>query len=117
MPAPTRSRDGRVPAPPDSIETAERSGHGRLAADPARGDFRGYVIAFAICALTVVAGVGGLNVVVDPYGTFGMKLVPTAIENDRAIKIALLEDLQRPPDILILGSSRSRPAAPSTSSG
>ena len=37
---------------------------------------------------------------------------PTAIESDRAIKIGLLEQLKRPPAILILGSSRSRPAAP-----
>ncbi len=112
MAAPTRHRDRRVPAPPDSIETAEPSWHGRLAADPARGDFRGYVIACMICALAVVGSVGGLNAVVDPYGTLGTKLVPTAIESDRAIKIALLENLKRPPGILILGSSRSRPAAP-----
>jgi hypothetical protein len=95
-----------------SIETATRSGHGRLAADPARGDFRGYVIAFLVCAVGLVGCVGGFNAAVDPYGVTGAHLVPTAIESDRAAKITLLEDLKAPPDILILGSSRSRPAAP-----
>jgi hypothetical protein len=112
MSVPTRPHGPGAPEPSTSIETAERSGHGRLAADPARGNYRGYVIAFLVCALGLVGCVGGFNAVVDPYGTIGTNLVPTAIESDRAAKITLLENLKRPPDILILGSSRSRPAAP-----
>ena len=107
-----RTRERRVEEVPTSIETAERAGHGRLAADPARGDFRGNVIAFLVCAIGLVGCVGGFNAAVDPYGITGAGLVPTAIESDRAAKITLLEDLKHPPDILILGSSRSRPAAP-----
>jgi hypothetical protein len=112
MSAPTASEGRSAPEPAMSIETAERSGHGPLAADPSRGDYRGYVVAFLVCALGLVGCVGGINTVVDPYGTMGTNLVPTAIESDRAAKITLLEQLKRPPGILILGSSRSRPAAP-----
>src|SRR6266705_7027316 len=81
--------------------------HRRLAADPVQGDFRGYVVAFLACALVLVACVGAFNAAVDPYGTIGTNLVPTAIESDRAAKITLVERLAQPPEILILGSSRS----------
>lgn len=108
----SRPRAPGAPDPSHSIETAVRSGHGRLAADPAGGNYRGYVIAFLVCSLGLVGCVGGFNAAVDPYGIAGTGIVPTAIESDRSAKISLVENLKQPPDILILGSSRSRPAAP-----
>jgi hypothetical protein len=112
MRAAIRTHDGSPGDAGASIETAERTGHGRLAADPARGDFRGYVAAFVVSALGLVLAVGGLNALVDPYGFTGARLLPTAIESDRSAKITLIEQLRRAPGILILGSSRSRTAAP-----
>ena len=108
-----RTRDASVGDAGTSIETAERTGHGRIAADPVRGDFRGYVVAFLLSSFGLVLAVGGLNALVDPYGFTGAHLLPTAIESDRSAKITLLYHLRRPPGILILGSSRSRTAAPS----
>jgi hypothetical protein len=64
----------------------------------------------ATCGLLVA--VLSLNILVDPFDLFHTGLVPTAIENDRAIKIGLLYRLKASPDILILGSSRSRHAQP-----
>jgi len=64
----------------------------------------------ATCGLLV--SVLSLNILIDPFDLFHTGLVPTAIENDRAIKIGLLYRLKSSPDILILGSSRSRHAQP-----
>jgi hypothetical protein len=39
-------------------------------------------------------------------------LPPTAVDSDRSFKLTLIENLSRPPGILVLGSSRSRLAEP-----
>lgn len=52
------------------------------------------------------------NFVVDPFALSGTRVLPSAIEDDRAVKLSLIEDLQEPPGILILGSSRARLAEP-----
>ena len=101
-----------TPDPSQSIETAVRSGHGRLAADPAAGNYRGYVLAFLVCSLGLVGCVGGFNAAVDPYDIAGTGIVPTAIVSDRSAKSSPVEHLTPPPDTLIPGSSRSPPAAP-----
>lgn len=79
---------------------------------PAGRQLRRFVIGVVSAALVVVLSVLSFNVLVDPFGTFGTHIFPTAIESDRAVKISLLEKLPYNPDILILGSSRSRPAQP-----
>jgi hypothetical protein len=79
---------------------------------PAVRQLRRFVIGMLGAALAVVLSVLSFNILVDPFGTFGTHIFPTAIANDRAVKITLLEKLPYNPDILILGSSRSRPAQP-----
>jgi hypothetical protein len=60
------------------------------------------------CLLAVIA----FNVVVDPFAIAGTRVVPPAVETDRAIKLSLIDRLTISPDILVLGSSRSRQAEP-----
>jgi hypothetical protein len=78
---------------------------------PQEGEGR-FVLGFAAGALALVAAVGTFNAIVDPFGTVGTGLLPTAIESDRSQKITLLSQLHSAPDILILGSSRARAADP-----
>ncbi len=72
-----------------------------------------FVAAFAVSCLGLLAAVLALNVVIDPFAIAGSGIVPTAVESDRTAKLTLLENLKRGPEILILGSSRSRQAEPS----
>ncbi|HET8752615.1 MAG TPA: hypothetical protein VFM43_08840 [Gaiellaceae bacterium] len=74
---------------------------------------RRFVGGFLGSFLAVLAAVLAFNVVVDPYALAGTKLVPTAVEPDRSIKLDLLQKLEHGPQILILGDSRGRQAEPS----
>src|SRR5438034_1322517 len=58
-----------------------------------------------------------MNVLVDPFAIAGTGLLPTAVEADRTVKLDLIRKLERSPDIVILGSSRARPAAPEVPPG
>lgn len=111
----TTGRAPEVVAPGASdLETARR-GRRIPAFDELRPCPRGlhrFVAGVLVAAAAVLLSVLAFNIVVDPFGTFGTGLFPTAIESDRSAKISLLEDLSYNPDILIMGSSRSRPARP-----
>lgn len=72
-----------------------------------------FVAGFLVSCLGVLAAVLAMNIVIDPFAIAGTGIVPTAVESDRSIKLDLLERLKRGPEILILGSSRSRQAEPS----
>jgi len=61
----------------------------------------------------LLAAVLALNLAIDPFATAGTGLAPSAVENDRSIKLTLLERLPRGAEILVLGSSRARQAEPS----
>ena len=74
---------------------------------------RRFVISFLASCLGVLASVLAFNVVIDPFALAGTGLVPTAVEPDRSIKLDLLQNLKGGPEILIMGSSRSRQAEPS----
>jgi hypothetical protein len=73
---------------------------------------RRWVIGFLVTLLGLLAAVLALNVTIDPFALAGSGVVPTAVESDRSIKLTLMENLKRGPEILILGSSRSRQAEP-----
>src|SRR5207249_2677049 len=85
----------------------------RDAGAPASVSQRRFVIGFLASCLGLLTAVLALNVVIDPFAIAGSGIVPTAVESDRSIKLTLLESLKRGPEILILGSSRSRQAEPS----
>jgi hypothetical protein len=74
---------------------------------------RRFVFGFVGACFAVLASVLAFNVVIDPFAIAGTGLVPTAVEPDRSIKLDLLQHLRHSPQILILGSSRSRQAEPS----
>jgi hypothetical protein len=70
------------------------------------GGFLGSFLAVLTCVLA-------FNVLVDPFALAGTKIVASAVEPDRSIKLDLLQHLRRGPQILILGDSRGRQAEPS----
>jgi hypothetical protein len=80
--------------------------------EQAEGERR-FVGGFVGSFVALLAAVFALNVVVDPFALAGTRIVPTAVEPDRSIKLDLLENLRRSPQILILGDSRGRQAEPS----
>ena len=47
------------------------------------------------------------NTLADPYGMIGTKLLPTVTTSDRTIKADFIEKLKQPPQLVVLGSSRS----------
>ncbi len=79
--------------------------------DP-RGFFR-YALA-ALAGLVVALGlVFTMNYLVDPFSLAGTQLLPPALETDRSIKLDLIGKLTENPQVVVLGSSRSRQAEPS----
>ncbi|MGD0166879.1 MAG: hypothetical protein ABSC51_06260 [Gaiellaceae bacterium] len=73
---------------------------------------RKFVGAALLSCAGLLALVFTMNVIVDPLALAGTGLVPSAVENDRAVKLCLIGQLKKAPEILILGSSRSRQAEP-----
>lgn len=62
---------------------------------------------FCSTLLALLAAVALLNLVADPLGVFGTGLVPPVLVQDRDEKAARYRALV-PPDVVVLGSSRSR---------
>lgn len=76
------------------------------------GYFR-YAVGTLVAALLVLGAVFAFNAIVDPFSLVGTGLLPPALENDRSIKLDLIDKLQTNPQVVVLGSSRSRQAQPS----
>ena len=76
-----------------------------------RGFFR-YAVAALVAMFVVLALVFTLNALVDPLSLMGTKLLPPAVETDRSIKLDLIDKLTTNPEVVVLGSSRSRQAEP-----
>ena len=66
-----------------------------------------FVLALVLITALVMGAVLALNVVADPYGSVGTHLFPTVTTSDRTIKADLIEALKQPPQLVVLGSSRS----------
>jgi len=67
----------------------------------------GFLVVLALAAFVIMAAVGTLNTLADPYGMVGMRLLPSATTSDRTIKADAIEALKQPPQLVVLGSSRS----------
>lgn len=67
----------------------------------------GFLVVLALAAFVIMAAVGTFNTLADPYGMVGMKLLPSATTSDRTIKADAIEALKQPPQLVVLGSSRS----------
>src|SRR5690349_8239557 len=112
-PAVAASTDTRSGVP-SSIEHAKRGGHDApvLSAHDEGESPRRFVVWFLTGLAVLLIGVFGFNAIVDPYGGLGTGLLPTAITDDPAIKVRLLEQLPKAPQLVVLGSSRSLKADP-----
>src|SRR6478735_2382295 len=84
-----------------------------IGGDVASHSQRRFVAGFLAACLGALGIILAFNAVIDPYALAGTGVVPTAVEPDRSIKLDLLQHLQREPELLVMGSSRSRQAEPS----
>ena len=96
-----------------TIETAKRGTRTPPEMRLEPGDHaRWYVTVFLLCSLGLMVLVGAFNAIVDPDGTVGTGLLPTATWSDRTIKIGLIDALKTPPRLIVLGSSRAMKIQP-----
>ncbi len=72
-----------------------------------------FVLVLLLVSATAMAAVLALNVVADPYGSVGTDLFPTVTTSDRTVKADKIEALKEPPELVVLGSSRSMRYEPS----
>ena len=79
---------------------------------PSAGDPRRFVVTLLATALGTVAAVFFVNVLVDPYGTVGTNLLASGVPQDPSTKAALIKQLASPPELVVLGSSRSLKVRP-----
>jgi hypothetical protein len=89
-----RLKDRAVPDPP---QMDERQG----------GRAFWFVLALIVVTALVMGGVLALNVIADPYGSVGTHYFPTVTTSDRTVKADRIEALEKPPELVVLGSSRS----------
>src|ERR1051326_1249454 len=83
------------------------AGHAKPLDSAAAGDPRRFVVALLATALGTIAGVFLVNVLVDPYGTVGTNLLASGVPRDPSTKATLIKGLGKPPELVVLGSSRS----------
>jgi hypothetical protein len=104
-----------VPAPVEDATESERLHRNLTPAIAEIGDdrgFRRYAIAAVAGLLVALAGVFTFNALVDPLSLMGTQLLPPAVETDRTTKLDLIDKLTTNPQVVVLGSSRSRQAEP-----
>jgi hypothetical protein len=114
---PPELRPGAQSTEPERAAAAEAPGGGglkrRVIPDPPEIDqSRGrrtalFLLVLALAAAAIMAAVGALNTYADPYGLVGTRVLPTLTTSDRTLKADLIEGLRKPPQLVILGSSRS----------
>ena len=67
-----------------------------------------FLVVLSLAACVILAAVGALNTLADPYGMVGMQLLPTVTDTDRTIKADAIEALDKAPRLVLLGSSRAK---------
>ena len=65
-------------------------------------------------AFVLLASVGALNLFVDPFGTHGTNLIEPIVVSSRQPKLNLYRRASPPPEVVVLGSSRSFDMEPSS---
>ncbi len=99
-PAPGKLKQRVIPDPPEMDQAKGR-----------RAFF--FVLVLVLVTALVLGAVLALNVVADPYGSVGTHLFPTVTTSDRTVKADRIEALKEPPELVVLGSSRSMRYEPS----
>jgi hypothetical protein len=89
------------------------AGHAKPLDAAAAGDSRRFVVALLATAIGTIAVVFLVNVLVDPYGTVGTNLLASGVPRDPSTKATLIKGLRTPPQLVVLGSSRSLKVRPS----
>jgi hypothetical protein len=89
------------------------AGHAEPLDSAFAGSSRRFVVTLLATALGTVAAVFFVNVLVDPYGTVGTNLLASGVPRDPSTKAALIKQLGSPPQLVVLGSSRSLKVQPS----
>jgi len=77
------------------------------APEPTSEPWRRFTLALAAAAAALLLAVGAVNALTDPWGVFGVGLIPPRVNQDRAVKGDLLGALAQPPELLVFGSSRA----------
>lgn len=99
---------------PGVVEGWARGAHDARLIEAEGGDTPRRFVAWLLAGVaSLLLAVLAFNVTVDPYGGLGVGLFPTAITDDAAIKVRLLQQLHAPPQDVVLGSSRSLKIDPS----
>lgn len=105
----------RPPSPVVDETESERLHRNLTPAIAETGDRRGffrYVVATLVALAVALCAVLAFNAIVDPLSLIGWRIVPPAVETDRSIKLDLISRLKKNPQVVVLGSSRSRQAEP-----
>lgn len=104
-----------LPAPADDAAESERL-HRNLTPAIAElgeaGHFFRYAMSAFVTLLVLLAAIFMFNAIVDPLSLIGWRILPPAVETDRSIKLDLIQKLTTNPQVVVLGSSRSRQAEP-----
>lgn len=66
-----------------------------------------FVVVLLVVGALSTAAVVALNAFADPYGSLGTHILPTLTTSDRTVKADAIEDLEKGPELVVLGSSRS----------
>jgi hypothetical protein len=112
--APTAGAEALPAGVPDAAaeEGLDRNLTPAIAEAGERVHYLRYAVATLGTFLVLLAAVFIFNVLVDPFSLAGTRLLPPALENDRSIKLDLIDKLKTSPQVVVLGSSRSRQAQP-----
>jgi hypothetical protein len=104
-----------LPAPADASESERlhRNLTPAIAELGEAGHFLRYAVGALASMLALLALVFAFNAIVDPLSLIGWRILPPAVETDRSIKLDLIQKLKTNPQVVVLGSSRSRQAEPS----
>src|SRR5437588_12415862 len=102
-----------LPAPGDDAAESERLHRNLTPAIAELGEashFLRYAVGALAAMLVLLALVFAFNAIVDPLSFIGWRILPPAVETDRSIKLDLIQKLKTNPQVVVLGSSRSRQA-------
>jgi hypothetical protein len=102
------------PAPAHALKLKQRPVPDPPEMDEGQGR-RAFWFVFALIVVTALfmGAVMALNVIADPYGSVGTHYFPTVTTSDRTVKADRIEALKEPPELVVLGSSRSMRYEPS----
>jgi len=111
---PTATAEQPAVATPDTVaeERLDRNLTPAIAEAGEGSAYLGYAIGTVVALAVALLAVFAFNAIVDPFSLIGTRLLPPALENDRTIKLDLIDKLKQNPQVVVLGSSRSRQAEP-----